>query len=118
MQGCRGNDKMRHTNDHGRFVLNTYSNKNKWLDTVRRVTKGNNKQKQIVNNEWHGIPGIRNKELRLEQIYRVRTISRRRKRKNSASAHFRWYRDPQICLIHFDPAIALHDGRLMLGTNR
>ena len=56
---------------HGRFVLNTYSNKNKWLDTVRRVTKGNNKQKQIVNNEWHGIPGIRNKELRLEQIYRA-----------------------------------------------
>ena len=55
---------------HGRFVLNTYSNKNKWLDTVRRVTNGNNKQKQIVSNEWHGIPGIRNKELRLEQIYR------------------------------------------------
>ena len=55
---------------HGRFVLNTYSNKNKWLDIFRRVTNGNNKQKQIVSNEWHGIPGIRNNELRLEQIYR------------------------------------------------
>ena len=29
-----------------------------------------NKQKQIVINEWHGIPGIRNNELGLEQIYR------------------------------------------------
>ena len=36
---------------HGRFVLNTYSNKNIWLDSVRRVTNGNNKQKQIVGNE-------------------------------------------------------------------
>jgi hypothetical protein len=31
--------------DHGKFVLNTYSNKNKLLDAVHRVTNGNNKQK-------------------------------------------------------------------------